>query len=153
MNNSLFDASLRRTLVLKQGRERSVANRHPWVFTGAIAREQGPADAAIADLLDSRGQVIASGFYSPNSQIRLRALMFGEPLTADWLRARILRSLERRDSILGGATTAVRLVNSEGDGLSGITIDQYDDVLVMEISCAGADRVRDLVLETLQAAK
>lgn len=153
MTHDLFGAANRRILVLNKGRERSITNRHPWVFTGAIAREQGPVDAAIADLVDVRGQVLASGLYSPNSQIRLRALTFGEPLTADWLRERLLRSFALRAPLLDGATSALRLVNSEGDGLSGITIDQYDDALAMELSCAGADRLRELILEVARAAK
>src|SRR3954466_10654379 len=51
-----FDAANRRILTLKSGKERLVANRHPWIFAGAIARESGPANAAIADLVDPRGR-------------------------------------------------------------------------------------------------
>lgn len=153
MTNSLFDESSRRVLLLNKGRERTISNRHPWVFSGAIAREEGPADAAIADLVDARGQVVASGFYSPNSQIRLRALTFDAPLTHEWLRERILLAFERRNAIFRSDTNAARLVNSEGDGLSGITIDQYDDVLVMELSCGGAERLRDAIVDVALAAK
>jgi len=59
----LFASNRRKRLVLKRGRERAVANRHPWIFTGAIAHESGPDDAAIADLVDERGQLLASGFH------------------------------------------------------------------------------------------
>src|SRR4051812_44437235 len=71
---NFFDAANRRILTLKPGKERLIANRHPWIFAGAIARESGPPDAAIADLVDPRGRRVASGFHSLHSQIRLRAL-------------------------------------------------------------------------------
>src|SRR5688500_20314522 len=88
--SNVFDSKQRRTLLLKRGKERVVANRHPWIFAGAIHTEKGPEDAAIADLVDGDGTRIASGFYSRHSQIRLRALTFAEEeLTAD-------RSEERR---------------------------------------------------------
>ena len=93
----------RRILTLKPGKERLVANRHPWIFAGAIARESGPEDAAIADLVDPQGRRIASGFHSQHSQIRLRALTFGdEELTADTIRGRIRNAIARRPRMGSG---------------------------------------------------
>src|SRR5205823_887469 len=74
----LFDRANRRRLTLKPGKQRVVANRHPWIFAGAIAKESGNADAAIANLVDGNDKLLASGFYSQHSQIRMRALMFDE---------------------------------------------------------------------------
>src|SRR5438445_703969 len=92
-----WEKKMSRPSMLKRGRERAVANRHPWIFTGAIASESGPDDAAIADLVEESGKVLASGFHSKHSQIRLRALTFGnEELTADVIRERITRAIERR---------------------------------------------------------
>jgi 23S rRNA (cytosine1962-C5)-methyltransferase len=135
---------------LKRGRERAVANRHPWIFTGAIARESGPDDAAIADLVDESGKVLASGFHSKHSQIRLRALTFGgEELTADVIRDRIVRAIARRGSL---DTNAMRVVNAEGDELSGLVVDRYDDVVVLEIANAGVEQLKALIVETIQDA-
>jgi len=146
-----FDPMQRRRLVIKRGRERAVANRHPWIFGGAIAAESGPDDAAIADLVDANGDVVASGFHSRFSQIRLRALTFGgERLTADVVRARIARAIARRAPLLRDGTNAVRLVHAEGDDLSGLVIDRYDDVVVIEIANEGLDRLRDLVIEVVR---
>src|SRR5512132_1773088 len=92
-----FDPDNRRRLVLKPGKERVVANRHPWIFAGAIARASGPETAAIGDLVDSRGQLLASGLHSAHSQIRLRALTFGgEPLDAALVTKRIATAIARR---------------------------------------------------------
>ena len=149
--NDPFGTSNRRRLRLRSGKERVVANRHPWIFAGAIAKESGPEDAAIADLVDESGAVIASGFYSPHSQIRMRALTFGQPLTEAALRDRIRASVARR-TMLDGTTNAARVVNAEGDELSGLIVDRYNDVLVVEISNAGVDQLRPLLVDALRDA-
>lgn len=138
--------------MLQPGRERVVTNRHPWIFAGAIGRESGPDDAAIADLVDGRGTRIASGFHSLHSQIRLRALTFGdEALTADLIRARIDAAISRRAAIRSDQTNAVRLIHAEGDELSGLVVDLYNDVAVVEIANAGLDRLRPLIVDLLRA--
>jgi 23S rRNA (cytosine1962-C5)-methyltransferase len=146
-----FGPTARRILRLRQGRDRLIVNRHPWIFTGAIDREEGPDEAAIGDLVDARGARLASGFYSRHSQIRLRALTFGEEeLTADVIRTRIRAAFARRVHLLTPETNAVRLVHSEGDELSGLVVDRYDDMIVIEITSAGAERISDLIVETIR---
>ncbi|HEV7488320.1 MAG TPA: class I SAM-dependent rRNA methyltransferase [Thermoanaerobaculia bacterium] len=143
---NLFETANRRILTLKPGKERLIANRHPWIFAGAIARESGPEDAAIADLHDPQGRRIASGFHSRHSQIRLRALTFGdELLTEATIRERLTASIARRSG-----ANATRLVNAEGDDVSGIVIDRYDDILVIEIANAGIEQLRPLIIDVLQ---
>ena len=146
-----FDSAQRRVLTLRSGRERVVANRHPWIFAGAIGRESGPDDAAIADLVDARGSRLASGFHSRHSQIRLRALTFGdEELTAELIRTRIDAAIARRSALRSEQTNAVRLIHAEGDALSGLVVDLYDDVVVVEIANAGLDRIRPLIVDALR---
>src|SRR3954471_3935207 len=95
----LFEPANRRILTLKPGKARLIANRHPGIFAGAITRESGPEDAAIADLLDPRGRRIASGFHSRDSQIRLRALTFGEEvLTSSTIVDRVTAAIRRRSA-------------------------------------------------------
>lgn len=160
----LFEPANRRILTLKPGKERLVANRHPWIFAGAIALESGPEDAAIADLVDPRGRHIASGFHSQHSQIRLRALTFGdEMLTEDVIRERITSSIARRSTVAPAArwldrrrrggdqtTNAARLINAEGDDLSGLIVDLYDDLAVVEIANAGVEQLRPIVIDVLK---
>ena len=174
---NFFEPQNRRVLTLKPGKERLVANRHPWIFAGAIGRESGPDDAAVADLIDPRGHRVASGFHSLHSQIRLRALTFGdEELTADTIRERIAAAIARRCGAGGLAgvvigrqrtgeaagprtaaanpytdsTNAVRLINAEGDGLSGLIVDLYDDLIVVEIANAGIEQLRPLIIDVLR---
>lgn len=149
----LFESAHRRTLTIRRGRERAVANRHPWIFTGAVAREVGPSDAAIADLVDEKGSVLASGLYSLHSQIRLRALTFGsEPLSADLFRRRIADAIARRAPLFDDANNAARLVHAEGDDLSGLVIDCYKDVVVVEIANHGLELLKPLIIEAIRDA-
>lgn len=146
--------SQKRVLTLKRGKERVIANRHPWIFAGAIAKETGPEDAPIADLLDGDGVRVASGFYSQRSQIRLRALtFFDEELTEELIRARIRDAIARRAPIFREGTNCARLVNAEGDELSGLVVDRYDDLLVVEIANRGVEQLKPLIVETLAAKR
>src|ERR1043166_4539698 len=141
----------RRTIVLKHGREGAVKNRHPWIVAGAIGRESGPDDAAIADLVDASGARIASGLYSRHSQIRLRVLTWGdEELTEELLRARIARAIARRR--FDASTNAGRVINAEGDELSGLVVDRYGDLLVVEIANAGLEQLAPIIVDALRFA-
>ncbi len=141
-----FEPANRRILTLKPGKERLVANRHPWFFAGAIARESGPEDAAIADLVDPRGRRVASGFHSLHSQIRVRALTFGdEVLSEETVRERMVSSIARRVG-----SNATRVINAEGDELSGLTVDRYDDLAVVEIANAGVEQLRPMINDVLR---
>jgi 23S rRNA (cytosine1962-C5)-methyltransferase len=138
---------------LKRGKERVIANRHPWIFAGAIHSERGPDDAALADLFDSEGTRLASGFYSRHSQIRLRALTFGEvELTHELIEERLRAAIARREPVFDDANDAARLVHAEGDELSGLIVDRYRDVLVVEIANAGAEKLKPLFAGVLQRA-
>jgi 23S rRNA (cytosine1962-C5)-methyltransferase len=146
-----FAPENRRRLTLKQGKERVIANRHPWIFAGAIARESGPEGAAVADLVDAGGARLASGLYSQHSQIRLRALVFGdEELSAGTIQQRIIAAVRRRGSILRDGTNAARLIHAEGDELSGLVVDRYADMLVAEIANSGLEQLKDLITTTLE---
>jgi 23S rRNA (cytosine1962-C5)-methyltransferase len=151
MNDDFFATERRKQLTLKSGKQRLIANRHPWIFAGAIARESGPGDAAIADLIDQSGTRVASGFHSPHSQIRMRALTFGaEELSAQTIVDRITAAISRRRMFVNELTNAVRLVHAEGDELSGLVIDRYNDVIVVEIANHGIDQMRQLIVDTLR---
>ena len=148
--DEIFDLKNRRRLTLKRGKERVVANRHPWLFGGAVASESGPADAALGDLVDASGARLASGFYSSHSEIRLRALTFGdEELTADVIARRLDAAIARRRPYLDANTNAVRLINAEGDDLSGLVVDLYNDVAVAEVANAGIERMKPIVLDAI----
>jgi len=143
------------SLILKPGRERSLLRRHPWIFSGAVARLDGdPASGATVDLLAANGQFLARAAYSPISQIRARVWTFdpSELVDADFFRRCIHSSLVTRHSLhLDDQTNALRLINAESDGLPGLIVDRYADILVLQSLTAGSeywkDTLSDLLLE------
>lgn len=141
------------SVVLKKGREKSLRRRHPWLFSGAIDKVVGkPGPGDTVDIQDGSGKVIARGAYSPKSQIRIRAWTFDaqEEIDAGFFRARIERALALREALPARRhTNALRLVHGESDGLPGLIVDRYADVLVAQFLAAGVERWRDPILDAL----
>lgn len=142
------------TLVLQAGRERSLLRRHPWIFSGAVERvDHAPESGDTIAVRASDGRFLAWAAYSPASQIRGRVWSFveherpGEAL----LRARVAAAVAKRKG-LDAVTNACRLVHAEADGLPGLVVDQYADTLVIQITSAGAERWRGVLVHALQAA-
>ncbi len=137
-------------VILKPGRERSVRNRHPWLFAGAIASVEGATrDGDAVDVCASDGSWLARGTWSGVSQIRVRLWTWNpdEPIDLDFLRSRIRRAAAGRAEFgRDGTTTAYRLIFSESDGLPGVIVDRYGDYLVMQLLTTGAAvRADDIV--------
>jgi 23S rRNA (cytosine1962-C5)-methyltransferase len=136
-------------LVLKSGREKSLARRHPWVFSGAVERVEGaPGPGATVAVRAAAGEFLAWAAYSPQSQIRARVWSFDESdaIDAEFFRARIAAAVSRRAGLERDAD-ALRLVHGEADGLPGVICDRYAGIVVMQLSSAGADRWRDEIVE------
>jgi len=139
------------TLLLKPGKERSLARRHPWIYAGAIASVLGaPGSGALVQVRASDGRFLAWAAYSPGSLIRARCWSFDEKdrIDADWLVARIQTALARRKQ-LQEVTSAVRLVFGEADALPGLVVDWYADFLVVQIQAAGIEAHREVLLDAL----
>lgn len=132
---------------LKPGRDKSVREGHPWIFSGAVGRLEGPGDAPLVRVLDASGRPLGIGFHSPRSQIRVR--MLGPE--ADF-RKRIAEALTLRAAVLPPETTGYRVLNAEGDGLPGWTVDRFGDVLVSQITVAGLEALRDEAYAALAEA-
>lgn len=128
---------------LKPGREKAVKQGHPWLFSGAVDAEDGPAGAPLAMVEDAAGRPLGTGFYSPRSQIRVR-LLAGRPDEVDraFFAARLRAALALRAAVVGAETTGYRLLNAEGDGVPGWTVDRYGGVLVSQITVAGLELLR-----------
>lgn len=132
------------TVILRPGRERSVLRRHPWVFSGAVARVEGaPADGDIVDVRDARGNWLARGYFNRRSQIVVRLLTWDpdEEISADFWRRRLQQAFAGRESLSRNpATTAYRLVHAESDGLPGLVVDRYGEFLVVQFLTLGMER-------------
>ena len=133
-------------LILKPGREKSLLRRHPWVFSGAVARVQGnPETGDTVAVCSGSSEFLAWAAYSPVSQIRARVWTWDEQerIDADFLRARLRQALGAREQLIAAAASdAMRLVHGESDGLPGVIADRYGDVVVLQLLAAGAERWR-----------
>lgn len=141
-------------LILKPGKERSLARRHPWVYATAVARVVGkPTAGATIAVRAADGAWLAWAAYSPASSIRARCWSFVEDdaIDAAWFAARACAAVARR-AALAEATNAVRLVFGEADGLPGFIADRYADQLVVQFQAAGVEVQRDVLLDALVAA-
>ncbi len=137
-------------VILKPGREAAVQRRHPWIFSGAVDSVIGdPPVGGLVAVLHSDGHFLAWGHYSPASQIRVRLVSWQDDApveSPDFWAARLRRALSIRAPLLADPqTTACRLVNAESDGLPGLIVDRYADVLVIQCLSAGIEARREML--------
>ncbi|CVG66300.1 Ribosomal RNA large subunit methyltransferase I [Serratia marcescens] len=141
-------------LFLAKGREKSLLRRHPWVFSGAVQRVEGKAHSGeTIDILDSQGKWLARGAYSPESQIRARVWTFqsDEEINIDFFIRRLQQAQSWRDWVAQrDGLDGYRLIAGESDGLPGITIDRFQNFLVLQLLSAGAEYQRPALLSALQ---
>jgi len=141
-------------LILKRGRRKSVLRRHPWVFSGSVAKVLGAPDlGSLVAVCDSQDEFLAWGHYSPHSQIRVRLFSWRDspvPEGEHFWRERLAQGVALRSGELAEAdTTACRLINAESDGVPGLVVDLYGSTLVLQFLTAGVDVRRDLFADLL----
>lgn len=137
------------TLILKPNREKSVLRRHPWIFSGAVARLEGSAEPGQTVVVKSdSGEFLARAGYSPKSQIVARIWSWTESENVDavFFANRLARSIAARNS-LTETTNALRLVNAESDGIPGLLADRYGDFVVCQFLSAAAERWKNEITE------
>jgi 23S rRNA (cytosine1962-C5)-methyltransferase len=140
------------TISLKPRREAPLLAGHAWVFSGAIAHLARPAEPGeIVDVRTAEGAFVGRGYYHPQTDIAVRLLSrdADEAIDVDFLRRAIRRAARLREALDRDRTNAFRLVNSEGDGLPGAIIDNYAGYLVVQLSTAGMERLREPLVQAL----
>jgi 23S rRNA (cytosine1962-C5)-methyltransferase len=135
-------------VVLKPGREKPMRQRHPWIFSGAVASIGDRIDdGGVADVTSSSGDFLARGMVSLRSQITVRILTFDRAETIDgafWER-KLARAFAARPK-----GTPARCVNAESDGLPGLIVDRYSGFLVLQASAAGIERHKADIVGALE---
>ena len=134
---------------LRDGKERSLLRRHPWVFQGSV--DKGRADAGETVRVEAAdGRFLAWASFSPTSMIRVRAWSFDEAerIDADFFRRRIAAAVAMRGR-LGIESDGIRLVHGEADGLPGLIVDRYGDLLSAQFLSAGTERWKDVIADAL----
>ncbi|WNL45928.1 class I SAM-dependent rRNA methyltransferase [Dyella sp. BiH032] len=123
---------------------------HPWVWSAQVHKpEERLPPGSVVEVVDAKGRFVGRGFWNGHARIALRLLTADadETIDAGWIAARIARAVQlRRDWLqLDRATDAWRVVHSEGDGLSGLIVDRYADILVIEYFAAGMWKFREAI--------
>jgi 23S rRNA (cytosine1962-C5)-methyltransferase len=145
-------------IIVAKGRERPFLGRHPWLFSGAIARIEGePADGSEVTVHGNDGRFLARGLYNSRSQIRVRLYTWveSEALDADFWRGRILDALRLRRDVLNLGDqdeSACRLIFSESDGMSGLTVDRYGPYLAVQFTSLALALRREEIVTILAEA-
>jgi 23S rRNA (cytosine1962-C5)-methyltransferase len=140
-------------LFLKQGRDKAIRNRHPWVFSGAVERVEGqPEDGEVVDVRDAAGAFLARGYLNRRSQIVVRLLSWdeGEPIDEAFWARRVAGAIARRQAqATDPDTTAYRLIHAEADLVPGWIVDHYAGYLVVQCLTLGIAQRRAVLVEAL----
>jgi 23S rRNA (cytosine1962-C5)-methyltransferase len=139
------------TVLLRPGEADRIVAGHPWIYSGEILRLTLPAaDGELVQVKDHRQRMLGVGFFNSRSKIHVR-LLAPERVETDekFFEERIRASLSVRQRYLPGATS-FRVVNAESDFLSGLIVDKYEDVLVVQISALGMDQRKKAIVGALQ---
>ena len=141
-----------KSIHLKTGRDKSVKRRHPWIFSGAVEKVDGEPARGETVLVKAAGQPVAVAAWSPRSQIQARIWSFdpGTRIEKSFFESTIRKAVELRNSLPAiHHSNALRLVHGESDGLPGLVVDRYDDVLVAQFLSTGAEYWRETILDSL----
>ncbi len=152
------------TVVLKRGKSKPFWLGHPWIFSGAIHKVRGPVGemGGPCEVVDERGNVVGVGHYNPHGQIAVRLLQHRrateltfEPIAIEeLLRTRVHEAVARRTTIgLPASDTDVfRLVNAEGDMLTGLIVDKLGDVAVAQLGSRAMYDHREFIASLIREA-
>lgn len=141
------------TVILNEGREKSLLRHHPWIFSKAIQKaDESLQMGQTVEVVNQAGEFLCYGLYSPNSQIRVRALSFAEnvKITDDLIASRVKDAISLRKNVFARGNDGVRLISSEGDLLPGLIADKYNEFIVISISSCGMERYKNIICQTLK---
>lgn len=134
-------------LTLFPGRDKLALNRHPWIFSGAVARLEGtPTPGEVVEVRSAEGAFVGYGQFNPTSKIRIRLLEWSEGTEVDelWYRRRIEEAWALREPLTAD-TDALRVFFSESDGIPGLVVDKFGPWLVAQFLTGGAEREKALI--------
>ncbi|KHJ37882.1 ribosomal RNA large subunit methyltransferase I [Pedobacter glucosidilyticus] len=139
-------------IILKKAKEKAVLQRHPWVFSGALAQVKGkPQNGDVVKVLDADADFLAYGYYNDQSRVAVRLLDWDDNATIDeqWWKARIEAAIKAREHLQNDDTTTCRLIFSEADYLPGLIVDRFGDYLALQILTSGIEQVKETIVNCL----
>lgn len=139
-----------RKVILREGKEKALKNRHPWIFSGAIENLPDCEPGEILPVFTNQGEFIAQAYFHPHMSLVGRVLSFSQANVEMELRKRIAEALRLRKKLFDPkSTNAYRLINAESDGIPGLVVDNYDGHLVMQSSTCGIERLKPILVQIL----
>lgn len=137
--------------ILKPGKDKAIRNRHHWIFSGAIqSLPKQMQDGDFLPVYSSANEFLGTGYFNRQSKIIGRMITFDETPFLDCIQQKLDSALSLRHSLFNpNITNAYRLINGEGDGLPGLIIDVYNQVIVLQISTLGMERIKSDIVNYL----
>ena len=140
-------------MLLKPGREKSVLQKHPWIFSGAVQEISGnPESGEVVDVFSARGEWLCKAALSPQSQIRARIWTWQQVdiIDRNFLSERIRKAIKlRKEQGLFYRSDAVRLIHGESDNIPGLVVDIYGGTIVLQALSAGIEPWKKSIAEIL----
>jgi len=134
-------------LRLKKGKEKPLRQRHHWIYSGAVAKLP---EGTIAEVESSSGELLGIAMLNKGHSISAHMVAFGDESLENALKRKIEEAAALRRRWFDPArTNALRLINAEGDGIPGLIVDSYADVLVIQISHPGLEPLKELIVSNL----
>lgn len=132
--------------------EASIKKGHPWVYDAEITQSVGEFEnGCLVDVLSLKGSYLGTGFLSEKSKIRIRILSSNanEAFTDAFWERRLRYAVDYRKTVMGSDFSNCRLIFGEADGLPGLTVDRFSDILVAQVLSYGMDKIKDMIYKTL----
>lgn len=138
--------------ITKKG-ELALINGHPWVYEGEVTSiDDNIKNGDLVDVISSKDKYLGIGFYNNNSKIRVRIISrnTNDTFDAEFFKRRIKYAFEYRKIIMGNDLNCCRIIFGEADGLPGLTVDKYNNILVCQILCLGIELRKNLILPLIK---
>lgn len=145
----LFIVVKDKSVILHKGRDKSIRNRHHWIFSGAVKTLPDFIDGEILSVLSAEGDFLGKAYFNRKASIIGRMVSFNSLDAIETIYSLIDQAMAMRLKFFDHNTNAYRVINGEGDCLPGVIVDRYDDVLVIQISTLGMDRMRSQLVDYL----
>lgn len=132
--------------------EAAIKKGHPWIYDTEIKSVDGEwANGCLTDVVSEKGSYLGTGFVSEKSKIRIRLLSnnANDKFDAAFFKRRLKYALDYRKTVMGDDYSACRLIFGEADGLPGLTVDRYENLLVTQVLSYGMDKIKDVIYRSL----
>lgn len=136
-------------VVLKKGKEKAIKNRHHWIFSGAVESMPAFENGGILPVRSAQGEFLGYAYFNTNCSIVGRMLSFDETPPEEAIERSLRSAFALRRVFFDESTNAYRLVNAEGDRLPGLIVDRYGDILVMQVTTLGMEKLKRFAVEIL----